>query len=80
MSKLLKIVILCLFLHSCGDGNSVSDYNKGYNDGYEGNPPREKSNLYLEGYKDGEFDGDCDYYKQNKEQQHYVWDKYLKCT
>ena len=69
-------MVLCFILNSCGDGYSGSDYHKGYDDGYDGETPRKNSSAYLDGYEDGEFDGDCDYYKQNN-----MWDKYkdLKC-
>ena len=79
MKKLLGIVVLCFILNSCGEGNSSSDYKKGYNDGYNGETPGKNSSAYFDGYEDGKFDGDCDYYKQNKELHHYLWDKYLKC-
>jgi len=74
MKKLLGIFVFGLLLSGCGD--SGSDYDKGYDDGYDGETPRKSSSVYLEGYEDGEFDGDCDYYKHNN-----MWNKYkgLKC-
>ena len=79
MKKLLVMVVLCSILLSCGDEKSSSDYKKGYNDGYNGETPRKNSTAYTDGYEEGKFDGDCDYYQQNKELHHYLWDKYLKC-
>ena len=69
MKKLLGIVVQGLLLNSCGD--SSSDYDKGYDDGYDGASPRKSSSSYLEGHEDGEFDSDCDYFKDKN-----LWNKY----
>ena len=71
MKKLLAIVVLGLFLSGCGD--SSSDYDKGYEDAWEGYSPKKSSDSYLEGYEDGEFDADCYHYKRNE-----FWDKYKR--
>ena len=71
MKKFLTIKVLGLFLSGCGD--SSSDYDKGYEDAWEGYSPKKSSDSYLEGYEDGEFDADCDHYKRNE-----FWDKYKR--
>ena len=71
MKKLLAIVVLGLLLSGCGD--SASDYDKGYEDAWEGYSPKKSSNSYMEGYEDGEFDADCDHYKRNG-----LWDRYKR--
>ena len=74
MKNLLGIVVLGLLLSSCGD--SGNDYNKGYEDAWEGISPKKNSASYMDGYEEGEFDADCDHYKRN-----LLWDKYraIKC-
>ncbi|MDA9740512.1 hypothetical protein N9U58_00065 [Pelagibacteraceae bacterium] len=74
MKKLLAIAVLGLLLNGCGD--SESDYDKGYEDAWEGYSPKKSSDSYMEGYEEGEFDADCDHYKRN-----LLWDKYraIKC-
>jgi hypothetical protein len=74
MKKLLAIIVLGLALNSCGDGGSA--YDKGYNDGYDGASPRKSSGSYFSGYEDGQFDADCDYYRDKN-----MWAKYksLRC-
>ena len=76
MKQFLAFFFLCFFLASCGDNFNENDYDKGYEDGYEGLSPKKNSDLYLEGYEDGDYDADCDYYKFNE-----LWDEYraIKC-
>ena len=76
MKKLLGILFLTFILTSCGDEYSGSDYDKGYDDGYDGVSPKKNSVAYLDGYEEGDYDADCDYYKYNK-----LWNKYraIKC-
>tara|TARA_A100000164_G_C21245399_1_gene468905 strand:- start:230 stop:370 length:141 start_codon:yes stop_codon:yes gene_type:complete len=40
MKKLLGILFLAFILASCGDEYSGSDYDKGYDDGYDGEAPK----------------------------------------
>ena len=74
MKKLLGILVLGFLLSSCGD--SGNDYDKGYEDAWEGISPKKNSASYMDGYEEGEFDADCDHYKRN-----LLWDKYraIKC-
>ena len=69
MNKFLGLLLLILALSNCGDASS--DYDKGYEDAWDGISPKKNSSSYLEGYEDGEFDADCDHYKRNG-----FWEKY----
>tara|TARA_B100000315_G_scaffold226990_1_gene234375 strand:+ start:404 stop:634 length:231 start_codon:yes stop_codon:yes gene_type:complete len=71
MKQLLVIIFIGLMLSSCGE--SESDYDRGYEDAWEGESPQKNSDSYMEGYEDGDYDADCDYYKRNK-----LWEKYKK--
>ena len=71
MIKNFILIFSFLTLIACGD--SVSDYDKGYDDAWDGISPKKSSSSYMEGYEDGEFDADCYYYKKNK-----IWDKYKR--
>ena len=73
MKKLLIILALGIMLVSCDDSGSSSgsDYDRGYNDGYDGASARKTSGNYYEGYQDGEFDERCNYFKSNNLMDEY---------
>jgi len=59
--KTIWVVILYVVLASCGD------YDKGYEDGYDGEEEKWViigKDEYLSGYEDGSFDADCDYWRE----------------
>ena len=74
MKKILIVLALGLMLVSCDDGGS--SYDSGYDDGYDGASPKKTSGSYYEGYQDGQFDDQCDYYKSKN-----LMDKYkaMRC-
>jgi len=47
-----------------------------YDDGYDGASPTKSSTSYMDGYEDGDFDADCDYYKDKNMRDKY---KALRC-
>lgn len=40
MKKFLEVIFIAFVLVSCGDSYSGSDYDKGYDDGYDGEVPK----------------------------------------
>ena len=57
---------MLLLLTSCGDITNC--YDEGYDDGYDGASRKTKlmcQESYNNGYDDGAYDSDCDYWKRN---------------
>tara|TARA_B100001175_G_C19208286_1_gene494628 strand:- start:348 stop:575 length:228 start_codon:yes stop_codon:yes gene_type:complete len=75
MKNFLIVLVLGFMLISCDDGGG-SSYDSGYDDGYDGASPKKTSGSYYEGYQDGQFDEQCDYYKRKN-----LMDKYkaMRC-
>ena len=40
---------------------SECSYDVGYDDGYDGATPKCKTDAYLNGYEEGDFDSECDW-------------------
>ncbi len=76
MKEFLIVLVLGLMLISCDDDGSGSSYDNGYDDGYDGASPKKTSGSYYEGYQDGQFDEQCDYYKRKNLMDEY---KAMRC-
>ena len=63
--------ITLLILAGCGDSDNA--YDIGYDAGYDGE--EQSSGIfggdpYNEGYEDGAYDADCDYWKKNDKEKY----------
>ena len=62
MRGVVLIALFALLVTACGD------YDTGYDDGYDGakkNSVLFGRDKYNQGYKDGAYDADCDYWKKH---------------
>ena len=53
-------------LKSCSLSPLYDSYDKGYEDGYEGNAPKSYKGEYYDGWSEGDFEAECQYLKWDK--------------